>query len=486
MVFSSEVFLFFFLPGALFAYLVAGRFRNAVLVAVSYLFYGWANPLFVLLMLFSTLVDYLLGRMLVAGHPADPDGRLPKLPKGIPRTRRQLALVWTSVVVNLGLLGFFKYADFGLENLAAVADATGLPGLDPGFVLHITLPLGISFYSFQSMSYAIDVYRGDARPVRNIVDFAAYVSLFPQLVAGPIIRYQEVADQLLDRTHTVRKVARGIAFFSLGLAKKVVLANPAGAAADLVFDATSVSTLDAWLGTYAYALQIYFDFSAYSDMAIGLGLMLGFVFPKNFDAPYRSASITEFWRRWHISLSSFLRDYLYISLGGNRHGVRRTYLNLALVMLLGGLWHGASWNFVVWGAIHGGLLAAERAWSRTSPLGKLPRPAKVALTFLAVCFAWVFFRAPTLPAALSHLQTLAGLQTGSEPVARLVSELAWTPLSIGAMALGTLVVWGSPWQVWDFTRHLTPVGAGFSFAALLLAIALLSTQSYNPFIYFIF
>jgi alginate O-acetyltransferase complex protein AlgI len=223
-----------------------------------------------------------------------------------------------------------------------------MPSLRLDSVLRVTLPLGISFYTFQSMSYAIDLYRGDARAVRSFIDFACFVSMFPQLVAGPIIRFSEVADQLRHRTHTLLKFSRGVAFLSLGLAKKVLIANPCGKIADVVFDAGGRGALDAWYGAVAYAFQIYFDFSAYSDMAIGLGLMLGFVFPKNFDDPYRSQSMTEFWRRWHISLSTWLRDYLYIPLGGNRKGPRRTYVNLFIVMLLGGLWHGAAWTFVIW------------------------------------------------------------------------------------------------------------------------------------------
>ena len=231
----------------------------------------------------------------------------------------------------------------------------------------MTLPLGISFYTFESMSYVIDVYRGQARAIRNIVDFAAFVSMFPQLVAGPIIRFSEIADQIRSRTHTITKFSRGVAFLSLGMAKKVLLANPCGKVADLAFESGSLTLLDAWYGVLAYAFQIYFDFSGYSDMAIGLGLMMGFVFAKNFDAPYTSQSITEFWRRWHISLSTCLRDYLYVPLGGNRKGRLRTYVNLMAVMLIGGLWHGTSWTFLVWGGIHGALLAFERMLGKAAP-----------------------------------------------------------------------------------------------------------------------
>lgn len=348
MVFSSHLFLFYFLPLVLLLYYAAPRRgRHLVLTLCSYWFYGWANPLFVFLMLFSTLVDYVCG-LFMSGNW---DGRHDRLlEEGGARTSTQRVALVVSIVTNLGLLGFFKYFNFGVDSLNGLGRAFGVPGLQLDLAFRITLPLGISFYTFQSMSYTIDVFRGHARPIRNFIDFACYVSMFPQLVAGPIIRFQEVSEQLRQRSHTLEKFARGSAFLAMGLAKKVLLANPCGKVADTVFDAGSAGILESWYGLFAYAFQIYFDFSAYSDMAIGLGLMLGFVFAKNFDSPYCSRSITEFWRRWHISLSSWLRDYLYIPLGGNRRGPVRTYINLALVMLLGGLWHGASWNFVIWGA----------------------------------------------------------------------------------------------------------------------------------------
>ena len=264
-----------------------------------------------------------------------------------------------------------------------------MPALGLDAALRVTLPLGISFYTFQSMSYAIDVYRGHAKPIRSFIDFACFVSMFPQLVAGPIVRFSEVADQLRSRTHTATKFARGIAFLSLGLAKKVLLANPCGKVADLAFDAGSLGPLEAWYGVVAYAFQIYFDFSGYSDMAVGLGLMFGFVFAKNFDSPYRAQSITEFWHRWHISLSTWLRDYLYLPLGGNRKGTTWTYINLFVVMVLGGVWHGAAWNFVIWGALHGVFLAGERLRGKTALYGVPPPPLRVAMTFTIVLMTWV-------------------------------------------------------------------------------------------------
>jgi alginate O-acetyltransferase complex protein AlgI len=308
--------------------------------------------------------------------------------------------------------------------------------------------------------------------------------MFPQLVAGPILRFNEVADQLRERTHTWEKVARGAAFFCLGMAKKVLLANPCGWVADQAFGAGSLAPLEAWYGVVAYSFQIYFDFSGYSDMAIGLGLMLGFVFPRNFASPYRSESITEFWRRWHISLSTWLRDYLYLPLGGNRKGPARTYLNLALVMLLGGLWHGASWNFVVWGGLHGGLLALERARGKRSLYASLPRAWRVAATFLVVTCGWVFFRAPDLSAALAYLATMLGLGAAG-PGAALVASLVERPYYLLSFAVAALVVWGGR-ESWEWTRRLGPGKALAALGLLALALMAMASQGYNPFIYFIF
>jgi alginate O-acetyltransferase complex protein AlgI len=334
------------------------------------------------------------------------------------------------------------------------------------------------------MSYTIDVYRGKARAVRNIIDFACYVSMFPQLVAGPIIRFSEVANQLQQRSHTFEKFSRGVAFMAFGLAKKILLANPCGKIADIAFNAGSLGVVDAWYGVIAYAFQIYFDFSAYSDMAIGLGLMLGFVFPKNFDSPYISQSITEFWRRWHISLSSWLRDYLYIPLGGNRRGRARTYVNLSIVMLLGGLWHGAAWNFIIWGAMHGAMLAFERTTGKDALYRRLPKTARIATTFTIVLLSWVFFRAETLSAAGRYFGNLFGfgeVQAG----AGLIGGVIYQPYYVLTFLVAAVVVWGAP-QTWDFSRHITPARAAVALVALWISLAMLFTQSFNPFIYFIF
>ena len=484
MVFSSHLFMFYFLPLALVVYYaLPRRGKHLALTVLSYGFYGWANPLFMVLMLASTAVDYSCG-LVISG--ALPWGRAPigQLAAGGPRRRRQKIALAVSVCSNLALLGFFKYFNFGLANYNAVAAALGIPGLSLDLAFKVTLPLGISFYTFQSMSYSIDVYCGGARAIRSFIDFACYVSMFPQLVAGPIIRFTEVADQLQRRTHTLEKFTRGAAFVSLGLAKKVLLANPCGKVADLAFGAASVSVIDAWYGAAAYAFQIYFDFSAYSDMAIGMGLMLGFVFPKNFDSPYLAGSITEFWRRWHMSLSSWMRDYLYIPLGGSRKGRARTYANIAVVMLLGGLWHGAAWNFVIWGAMHAALLMAERVAGKRSLYHRLPRPGRIAVTFVILLFTWVFFRADSLPAALAYCGSMLGV-TASAESASLLAGVMYQPYYLGTFAIGAVVVWAAP-QTWDFTRRLTAPRAGAVLAALAAALVVLATQAYNPFIYFIF
>lgn len=489
MVFSSHLFLFQFLPLALLLYyIVPMRGKHLLLTLLSYVFYGWANPLFVLLMLGSTVIDYFCG-LLIANRLGkrwkEPIERLRTKSEGGTRQRSQRIGLIISIVSNLSLLGFFKYFNFGIENYNEIVTALGWDGAAWETFFRITLPLGISFYTFQSMSYSIDIYRGEARGIRNFIDFACYVSLFPQLVAGPIIRFQEVDDQLRSRTHTLDKFARGVALFMCGLAKKVLLANTCGKVADMAFEAGGGgSALDAWYGIIAYAFQIYFDFSAYSDMAIGLGLMLGFTFPKNFDSPYLAKSITEFWQRWHLSLSTWLRDYLYIPLGGNRLGGGRTYVNLAMVMLLGGLWHGASWNFILWGGIHGGMLAFERAQGKTSPWRRMPGWLQMVITFFVVCIAWVFFRAPDFNTALGYLGTMFGFGD-SRPGSPLIEGIIYQPYYILWMIIAAAVTWVAP-QSWTFTQELTWRKAAWVCGLMAISIVLLTTQSFNPFIYFIF
>ena len=463
------------------------RWRNFWLILTGYLFYGWAEPRFVPLMFLTTSVDWLMSLVIahntwrvwgVAGQP------VPLLARGAPRTRLQRGAITISIVSNLVVLGFFKYFNFGLDSYNALAGAAGLHGAQWDTALHVVLPLGISFYTFQALSYTIDVYRGDAEAMANFIDFSCFVSMVPHLVAGPILKFSFLAEQLKSRTLTFEKFSRGSTFFMLGLAKKILLANPCGKVADTMFDANSVHTLDAWFGAVAYSFQIYFDFSGYSDMAIGLGLMLGFIFAKNFDAPYRAESITDFWRRWHISLSTWLREYLYIPLGGNRRGLGRTYANLVITMLLGGLWHGASWTFVIWGGLHGGMLALERRFGREGFYARMPRALRVAITFVVVLLGWAFFRAASLPRALSYLASMFGLHHAA-PSADLLGGIVYQPYYLLCVGLAALVVWLGR-QTWEWTQRLTMPKVAVCFALAWLALVVLAVQEYNPFIYFIF
>ncbi len=490
MVFSSHLFLFGFLPLALALYFAAPRrARNLVLTLLSYVFYGWTNPAYVVLLLASTGIDYWAGLVQATGRwwPLGVEHRrveLTALEPGGERTRRQRVALTLSIVSNLSLLGFFKYFGFAVGSWNALVSGLGEPTAAVRTTFDVVLPLGISFYTFQSMSYSIDVFRGRARAMTRFVDFACFVSMFPQLVAGPIVRFSEVDRQLIERRVSLELFARGVALFAVGLAKKVLLANPCGKIADTVFDAASSSPLGAWYGLAAYAFQIYFDFSGYSDMAIGLGLMLGFVFPKNFDAPYRSRSITEFWRRWHISLSTWLRDYLYIPLGGNRRGGARTYVNLALVMLLGGLWHGAAWNFVLWGALHGALLALERRFGVERLWGWLPGATRTAATFGLVLLTWVPFRAADFGATRDYLARLLGLGTRTA-AADLLPGLIATPYLLGTFLAAAVVVWAAP-QAWSWTREMRGTKALTAAALLVASVVALALQGFNPFLYFLF
>ncbi|MBM4093823.1 MAG: MBOAT family protein [Planctomycetes bacterium] len=467
MVFSSHIFVYYFLPLLLVVYFnFPHRARNALLVVVSYLFYGWWNPYFMSLMLLATLVNYGCGQVICR--------------PGASRRARRTALIG-SVVASLGLLAFFKYFMFLTHSVNSL-----LAWCEPQLpVLRVTLPIGISFYTFQALSYTVDVYRGDARPARSLVDFACFVSLFPQLIAGPILRYHTVAEQLVARQHTSSRVASGITLFIVGFAKKILLANTVGGISDEVFRSASPLPQDAWFGVVAYAFQIYFDFSAYSDMAVGLGRIVGFEFPRNFNAPYLADSITDFWRRWHISLSTFLRDYLYVPLGGNRKGPARTYVNLATVMLFGGLWHGANWTFVVWGAMHGALLIWERAMDKKPWYAAFPRPVRVALTFGLVLVSWVFFRADSLSDAGDFLAAMFGLaETPSG--SWLLAASIYSPVHLLAMAACVAVV-VQPRQAFDWSsRPLRVPGVVGLLVLFVAALAVMSTQSLNPFLYFQF
>jgi len=473
MLFGSPVFLFVFLPAVLLLHTLLPRLlRNGMLLLASLLFYAWGEPVFVLVMLVSLAGNYVLGLAVEARGPGG--GKL---------------AVGAAVAFNLALLGFFKYANFVWSNVRLVIP--GLPELEP-----IALPIGISFFTFQAMSYVIDVYRRDAPVQKNPVHFALYVSMFPQLIAGPIVRYHDVARQLVERVVTRAGFAEGVRRFVVGLAKKLLIADVVGLVSDRVFEVPGdqLTTATAWLGTICYTLQIYFDFSAYSDMAIGLGRMLGFRFLENFDYPYVSASITEFWRRWHISLSTWFRDYLYIPLGGNRRGPARTYANLVTVFFLCGLWHGASWTFVVWGLYHGAFLVLERAGLGVA-LARLPGPARSAYTLLVVMLGWVLFRSETFDAALVHLTAMAGggAATTVFPVELFLDPLVLTVIAAGV--IGSIPLWPAVgvWRERLVQRGALRLDAGLELARVgLLAVLLLfslmqlSAGTYSPFIYFRF
>jgi alginate O-acetyltransferase complex protein AlgI len=450
------------------------RWKQILLTIASYIFYGWANPWFVFLMMFSTTMDYAIG-LIITGK-----WRFFKSDKNSLNAQRKLGLV-LSIVGNMGLLGFFKYFVFAQSNLNMLLEAFGGAGFE---IIKIVLPTGISFYTFQSMSYTIDLYRGEVKPAKSLLDFACFVSLFPQLIAGPIVRYSHLADQLSFRTHTISKFAIGISFFVIGLAKKILLANHIGEVADAAFGAGSLIWYDAWAGVLAYAFQIYFDFSGYSDMAIGLGLMLGFQFPKNFDSPYHAESITDFWRRWHISLSTWLRDYLYFPLGGNRKGKRRTYFNLAIVMFLGGLWHGAKWTFVVWGSIHGIMLALERMMGKKSIYNLLPRPFRVMITFVIILITWVFFRSGSISIAGKYLSSMIGIRQQFGGSA-LLGSLIYSRDHIFVFIACAVVVWFGK-QSWELAQKNFALKAVTIIALFIWSLMAMYTQSYNPFLYFQF
>jgi alginate O-acetyltransferase complex protein AlgI len=460
-IFASFVFLFGFLPLFLACYyaLPRGTARNLFLTLASYLFYGWWRPDFVLLMAFSTLVDYGCARAM--GSADERRARRPWL--------------WVSVVTNLGLLGWFKYANLAV---AALGDLRG-SGIE-GWTA-VVLPVGISFYTFQSMSYTIDVYRGEVRPVHSLIDLACYVSMFPQLVAGPIVRYRDVQRQVRQRVENLDMFARGVAMFAIGFAKKVLIADNAALLAEPVFAAKVNGLVDSWIGVGAYAVQIYYDFSGYSDMAIGLGMLIGFRFPRNFDSPYKSESITEFWRRWHISLSTWLRDYLYVPLGGNRRGEVRTYANLATTMLLGGLWHGAAYNFVIWGAYQGLFLVFERLTGKAPVYARLWRPLRVGITFAIVLGGWAVFNVKDM-AGLGRIWGgmlgLGGL--GAWPAAASHPAEAWI-----AVLVGLALAFGAP-TTERLCRRLGARTAVFACAVLFVALGQLATRDYSPFIYFQF
>ena len=470
MVFSSLIFLFAYLAITLVLYYaVPFKARNAVLFVVSLIFYGWGEPKYIVVMLFSILVAYIFGFF------------VGKYRESAPKKARAYLIV--SILLNLSALLFFKYANFFIENLALLP---GLGGLKP--IEGLKLPVGISFYTFQIMSYTIDVYRGDARVQRRIVPFGAYVTLFPQLIAGPIVRYSDVDEQLTNRKETVDKFASGVQRFCAGLAKKVLLADTVYVLLGHYHDAFAFeqTVLGAWLIVILYTFQIYFDFSGYSDMAIGLGRMLGFEFLENFNYPYISKSITEFWRRWHISLSTWFREYVYIPLGGNRRGKLRQYRNIAVVWLLTGFWHGASWNFLLWGAYFCVLLIVEKLFLYKW-LQKAPAVLAHLYTMFFVCISWLIFYFTDLGEGLTCLKAMFGVGVSSFATPTVVYDLLrYLPLLLICVLAATPL----PTRLFDAlkNRFVTMRYAQVLLiaGAFLVITAYLVDSTFSPFLYYRF
>lgn len=466
MVFSSLVFMFAFLPVVLLIYyLLPVKFRNAFLLIADLIFYGWGEPVLVFLMLFSILINYIAGIL---------------IEKSNSNNKKRKFILIASVVIDLGLLGFFKYAGFITNNLKVVLPFLNIP------LISIPLPIGISFYTFQIMSYTIDVYRGDTEAQRNIIAFGTYVSLFPQLIAGPIVRYRDVDDQLVERHENLQLFSRGIRLFLLGLAKKVLIANPVGLIWDNMRQMQGGGALVSWVGIIAYTFQIYFDFSGYSDMARGLGNMFGFEFLKNFDYPYISKSITEFWRRWHISLSTWFKEYVYIPLGGNRKGLPRQIFNLFVVWGLTGLWHGASWNFLFWGLYFGVILVFEKLFMLKA-LNKMPAVIKHLYSLVFIVFGWVIFYYSDdvggIKAMFTFISTLfTGSFISSDGITAVLSSL---PMLIIAAAASTPIIRKIYNKLSDL-KGFKYVEAVVALLVLILCTASLVNDNYNPFLYFKF
>ena len=470
MIFSSIFFLFVFLPITLFLYyIVPWKLKNFMLLLCSLIFYAWGEPVYVFLMLFSIIFNYLSG-IEIDGYRENEN------------TKMLRYSFWFTVVVNLAILGFFKYYGFLINNLNTI-----LPFEIP--YKELSLPIGISFYTFQTLSYIIDVYKGVVPVQKNFVSFGAYVTMFPQLIAGPIVRYTDVDAQLSKRTHSLYKFGQGVSWFLRGLGKKVLLANNIG----MTYDAIAAilpaerSVLTAWIGCVAYAMQIYFDFGGYSDMAIGLGKMFGFEFIKNFDYPYISKSVTEFWRRWHISLGTWFREYVYIPLGGNRVSKAKHIRNILVVWMLTGFWHGAAWNFMLWGLYYGLLLLAEKLFLAPK-LERLPQKVQQAYCFILVLFGWVLFFSPTLKDSFVYIGNMFGIGGSG-----FIDSTGLYYLTSNLILLVICALCSTPW-LWKKFRRFTlqkgkypSVAAAVVYTAIfILSIAYLVNATYNPFLYFRF
>ena len=473
MVFSATIFLLYFFPLFLLVYFLSpAKYRNYILLAFSIIFYVWGAPKFIFILIASTLVSFYIVRQM---HRS-------------PEERKRKLLLTAVLLLNVGILLYFKYANFFMENFNSVLQSLGFSDLR---WTAIALPIGISFYTFQSLSYCVDVYRGVSPPLKRPTDFLLYIIMFPQLIAGPIVRFNTISEQLTYRTSAGSDRILGFYRFTIGLAKKVLIANVMGKYADIYFssDLLQLSTTEAWLGLLAYTFQIYFDFAGYSDMAIGIGRMIGFTFPENFNNPYVSKNITEFWRRWHMTLSAWMRDYLYIPLGGNRVDSQlRLFMNLWIVFLISGLWHGASWNFVLWGAYHGLFLVLDRLFLKKL-LNRAGAAVATLFTFLVAILGWVVFRLETFGEALTYYGRLFAFDL--QPV-ELTHRLDLAIIMVIAFIFSfiTLTRFGRKMERKVYFETYTPqryITMGAIVVLLfLLSVGSVATTGFNPFIYFRF
>ena len=468
MVFSSILFLFYYLPLVLTIYFISPKkYRNLVLFLSSLFFYSWGEPKYIWIMLFSTFVDFTCGRRV----------HYYKIKDQINKAKSWLRV---SIFVNLGLLGFFKYSDFLIANINNLFN-TGIP------LLGFALPIGISFYTFQTMSYTIDVYRGETGVQNNIISFGSYVTLFPQLIAGPIVRYKTVAEEIDHRVETYDLFGEGVKRFILGLGKKVLLANSIGLIWENIssVDVSTIPTLTAWIGILAFAFQIYFDFSGYSDMAIGLGKMFGFNFLENFNYPYMSRSITEFWRRWHISLGTWFKEYLYIPLGGNRVSKWMNLRNILIVWMLTGIWHGASWNFALWGLYFGIILIIEK-FILMKYLEKLPSFFRRVYTLSLILISWVIFAFDSFAHGWAYIKVLFTSNGGGFLDNNSIYLLYTNIILFVILIIGSTNIPKNIWEKISLKHKGQTMENIYLLFVLILSIAYLVDQSYNPFLYFRF
>jgi len=473
MVFSSSLFLLYFFPIFLIVYYLLPRVaKNPFALLASIFFYAWGAPMFIFIVLGSIILDFYLVQFMNTAEG-----------------RKKMWLLAASLVLNIGLLLYFKYANFFVHNLSKLLMQMGMDSIH---WINVALPIGISFFTFQKITYTVDVYRKVHAPLKRVTDYALYILMFPQLIAGPIVRYNEIADQLVDRkeNENIDNRLTGFFRFVIGLSKKVLIANVLGEQVDIIFalGGDQIDTFTAWMGVIAYSFQIYFDFSGYSDMAIGIGRMIGFRFPENFNNPYISQNISEFWHRWHMTLGRFMRDYLYIPLGGNRVSTQRMFMNLWIVFLISGLWHGAAWTFVIWGAFHGLFLIADRIFLLKiyKVIGKVP---SIIITYFIVLLSWVFFRAESLPAAIEYFEKMFVYESIGSMV-HLDSKF----YTIFVIAI-IFSFWGGfkyieRWQERLFAekqRNRTIILMSvFAIIFFIISVSAINSSGFNPFIYFRF